>query len=362
MNCGSHLAAVDCDDSKTCGVCIFKGGDLLALAGVDLAALLDGVGCMLGLQLDLIAGVTVHAMQDVLGFLIQGGDDAADGELGEAFASGETGECAELVEVAAEDHGLLLAEDVEELGALGFGFFAGVEMPCGACAVGDDGWVDDDEEVFGGAFGGDGFEPFEAGFVVGIEESELGVAMGHGMICLGVGGAGIELAGLLGHEGEEDFVEGFLGAVAGDVVVAFGEDKGDAELCLGDEGEGFAVLAGGKFGGAAEAFDEVAYLENEGGRGGGVAQGGDALFERGEHAGHDLGGETGVVIDLAEVAAVVGVEPLHVVVREAVVVEVAEEDEGEGLGGVCGGETEGWQSGGGAGLEEAAAGGHAAKT
>lgn len=147
-------------------------------------------------------------------------------------------------------------------------------------------------------------------------------------------------------------------------MIAFGEEEGDAELRLGDEGEGFAVLTGGEFGGAAEAFDEIADLEDEGGWGGGGAQGGDALLERGEHAGHDFGGEAGVVLDLAEVAAVMGVEPFHVVVGEAVVVEIAEEDEGEGFGAFCGagmGSQIGQSGGGGsgAGLEEAAAGGHA---
>ena len=196
--------------------------------------------------------------------------------------------------------------------------------------------MDDDEEVFGGALCGDGFEPFQAGFIVGIEEGELGLAVGECVVRLGVGGGGVEAAGLLGHEREEDFVEGFLGTVAGDIVIAFGEDEGDAEICLGDEGECFTVLAGGEFGGAAEAFDEIADLEDECGWGGGVAQGGDLFLHGGKHAGHDFAGEARVVLDLAEVAAVVGVEPLHVVMREAVVVEIAEEDEGVGFGTLCG--------------------------
>lgn len=188
MNGGGDLRAIHGDHGKACGIGILKGGDLRALAGVDLATLGGGVGGVLGLEIDLISGVGVEAVEDVLGFLIQGGDDAADGELGEAFAAGETCEGAELVQMAAEHHGLLLAEDVEELSALGFELFACVEMPCGARAVGDDGGMNDDEEMLRGAFGGDGFEPFEAGFVVGIEEGELGLAEGEGVIGLSVRG------------------------------------------------------------------------------------------------------------------------------------------------------------------------------
>lgn len=170
------------------------------------------------------------------------------------------------------------------------------------------------------------------------------------MIGLGVGGGGIELACLLAHEGEEDFVEGFFGTVAGDIVIAFGEDEGDAEVCLRDEGEGFAVLASGELCISAEAFDEIADLEHEGGWCSRVAEGGDLLLDGGKHAGHDLGGETGVVLNLAEVAAVVGGEPFHVVMGEAVVVEVSEEDEGEGFGTLGGLGAEVWQGGGAAGL------------
>lgn len=61
---------------------------------------------------------------------------------------------------------------------------------------------------------------------------------------------------------------------------------------------------------------------------------------------------TGVVLDLAEVACVVVLQPLHVVVGEAVVVEVSEEDEGEGLCGGCGGQAHGREGGGAAGLKK----------
>lgn len=57
-------------------------------------------------------------------------------------------------------------------------------------------------------------------------------------------------------------------------------------------------------------------------------------------------------MDLAEVACVVVLQPLHVVVGEAVVVEVSEEDEGEGLCGGCGGQAHGREGGGAAGLKK----------
>lgn len=104
-------------------------------------------------------------------------------------------------------------------------------MRRGTSVVGDDGGIDDGEKVFRGAAGDGGLEPVEAFPIVGVEEGELGGASAHGV----AGAANFvrcwrDGAGLLREKRMEAIRKGGRCAVAGDGVVAFGEDERDARF------------------------------------------------------------------------------------------------------------------------------------
>src|SRR5205814_1992948 len=93
------------------GVGVVEMLDEGLFGGEEVAAGLDRVGGVFGLELDEVGGVLIEAGPLVSGLAVGGGGDAADGELSERAGFGTADEEAVFVEVAAQDDGAVAAEE-----------------------------------------------------------------------------------------------------------------------------------------------------------------------------------------------------------------------------------------------------------
>src|SRR3954449_13331209 len=101
-------------------------------------------------------------------------------------------------------------------------------MPGGARAVRDDRRVHNDEAMARGAFGKRRFQPVKAVMVVSVEAAKESFPVFDGIKGLLQFAAAFETSGLFVQEWIKHVLVGFSRAVAGDVVIALGEEEGRA--------------------------------------------------------------------------------------------------------------------------------------